>query len=194
MTRRRRLVTLIVSALALGAAVAPGAAQATDLRDPLQWEVLYTNTIKIDEEYQLHNIRRHELRLSSQFGFRMYERTLAADVPDAGFVRGGHFVFKRPNPRDHRSVRPGENVAIYNTKVKKYLGSSQFRYVSPFTGSRSRKIQRWSDTPNYDWQLQQIRPGDGSMQFALFNYPRNDHFVLDVDNESREFLRDLGRR
>jgi hypothetical protein len=116
-----------------------------------QWQVANTNTVQAGTEYQLHNLRRRAMNLTSQMGWtgRGYGWTGTS---------GGHFVFHRTNRNDHRTLRPEENVALYNTKAKRYLNSSL----------------QWPPTPEYSWQVHAI----SGPNFALYNTTQRTWLIL----------------
>lgn len=162
----RRISILITTlSLALSALVAlPGTESAlpvtkttkpsVQLPVARQWQVKNDDTVKASTPYELHNTYRRQLDLSSQLGFTKDGRLL-------GWVgqSGGHFEFRRPNIRDHRTVSPSEYLALYNTKSRGYL-----------TGKTA---VHWSSSPSYEWQVLDRQGAD----FALFNTDKRDYIV-----------------
>jgi hypothetical protein len=135
----------------------PRPARANLSKEPRQWEIRNVTGIKADELYEIYNLRRDEMDLSSELAF---EERDSRDATGWG-QNGGRFVFKRDtastNVRDHRTVRDGEFVAIYNTKTKRYMS-----YIGV-----------WEDKPQYVWMMKkQEVVGQGRaarFRFALFN-------------------------
>ena len=147
---RARLLVVCVALLAL--AVVPAAASAAN---PLQWTVNNNagRQLSAGTEYELVNVGG-----GSRIGYQ--SRTGV----DLGWTSsGGNFEFRRGNPRDHRSIRPDEPMAIYNTKTRKYLV-----YASQTFGINL----DWSSSPLYQWKITQ----SGS-RFSLYNTVIRDYVV-----------------
>jgi hypothetical protein len=142
---------LFVCLALLVPALAPAAASAAE---PIQWTVNNNvGPVKAATEYELVNVGG-----GSRIG---YESRTGVDL--AWTSSGGNFEFRRGNPRDHRSLRPDEPVAIYNTKTKRYL----------YYSSQSFGINLdWSSSPMYQWKIQQ----SGS-RFSLYNTATRDYVV-----------------
>lgn len=124
--------------------------------------------MKASTPYELHNTYRSQLDLSSELGYTKDVRALATDREDVGWVgqSGGHFEFRRPNIRDHRTVSPFENLALYNTKSRKYLIGRTTMYQA----HGDHDYQIWSSSPSYEWQVLDRQGAD----FALINTNKRD--------------------
>lgn len=81
---------------------------------------------------------------------------------------GGHFELRRLNGHDHRTVTPTEYLALYNTKIKKYMTGVQRR--DKRTGHHA---QLFVSSPSYEWQVLDRQGAD----FALFNIKARDYLV-----------------
>jgi hypothetical protein len=133
-----------------------------------QWNVNNTNSISYAEPYELYNT-------TAQIGYE--NRTFGVDL---GWVsNGGLFEFLRqapPGTRDHRKgpIPPDANVAIYNSKTRRYL-----KY---YDRSDTKAELEWSNTPVYEWQLQDQSASGGRVHFALFNSRVKKYLVHKVQN------------
>ena len=122
-----------------------------------QWQFKDTNgaaasNVDASVAYGIHNLRRSELNLVSQLDLHFH------------FVRRGHsYMFRRPNERDHRGLKPDEDLALYHVESGKYLHEA----------GRSTK-------PLYHWQLHHLQGAN----FALYNTRRKQYFVLITDGEN----------
>ena len=146
---RTRLPLVFLALLAL--ALIPATASAAG---PLQWTVNNNvGPVQAGTEYELVN-----LGGGSRIG---YQSRTGADL--GWTTSGGNFEFRRGNPRDHRSIRADEPMAIYNTRMKKYLAY----------GSQTFGINlEWSSSPLYQWKVEQ----SGS-RFSLYNTVTRDYVV-----------------
>lgn len=153
----------LFAAFALGslpATAAPSAAR--------EWNVRTSTPISYAVDYALYNT-------TAQIGYE--NRTFGVDL---GWVSdGGLFQFMREAPagtRDHRKgqIPPDANVAIYNTKTRRYL-----KYYD--RGDTKAELE-WSDTPVYEWQLQDQSASGGRVQFALFNSRVKKYLAHKVQN------------
>jgi hypothetical protein len=161
--RKPRLIAAAVLTLIAIAAV-PAAANASDFTNPQQWLVENTNTVSANTNYELHNLIRRENFLTSQFGYPKQESGHTILYGWTGHS-GGYFVFRRPNERDHRHIQGDfETVAIYNTKIKKYLHMSRTRAY-------------WNGSAAYEWQLHDI----SGPKFSLYNTSVRDYFGVAPD-------------
>jgi len=124
------------------------------------------------------------LMMALSLGYTKDVRTLASDREDVGWVgqSGGQFEFRRPNIRDHRTVSPFENLALYNTKSRKYLIGTQYLYEL----HGDHEYQSWSSSPSYEWQVLDRQGAD----FALFNTNKRDYIV--AADGGKSFLKWLG--
>lgn len=140
-----------------GPAPTPPPSRVNLSKNPQQWEIRSISGIKPEETYSLYNLRRAELDLSSELTFK---ENSTRDATGWG-ANGGDFVFKRDTTstdvRDHRVVRDGEFLAIYNTKTRRYMTASGL----------------WADKPQYIWMVRKIATvsvgRSTSVRFALFN-------------------------
>ena len=155
------IAAFVFAALPASSEAAPAAAR--------QWNVNYADQLSYAVEYELYNT-------SEQIGYE--NRTFGVDL---GWVRnGGHFEFRRqvpPGTTDHRKgpIPADANVAIYNTKTRRYL-----KYYD--RGDTKAELE-WSDTPVYQWQLQdQSAASGGRVHFALFNTRVKKYLVHKVQN------------
>ena len=147
---KSRLIALLIVIFALAV---PHTASAKDALDPQQWGLTNTSTAG---QYLLFN---QQINKAVGHG----DRTWGVDL-DWGQDRG-HWRFLRAN-RDHRGGVPiGEKVAMYNTKVRRYLvyGSQKFGINL-----------KWTSTPGYQWRLDKPATTGG---VALFNTSQNDYVV-----------------
>jgi hypothetical protein len=166
---RSRIVSVLAAAVALAAA--PAASQAAVPDAAHQWEVRSAAApVKNGTSYSLFNTKN-----GSQLGHD--NRVFGVDL---GWVRdGGQFEFRRntgnPNVRDHRSfpITETENVAIYNTKTRRYL-----KYYK--RGEWKAELE-WSRTPVHEWQVRR-QSGGSAVRFALFNDRVDRYLVHQVKN------------
>jgi hypothetical protein len=132
-----------------------------------QWEARNAATVQTGSAYSLFNTKNN-----SQVGYD--NRVFGIDM---GWVSGGgQFEFRRdtgsPNVRDHRrgAITETENVAIYNTKTRRYL-----KYYK--RGDWKAELE-WDRTPRYEWKVQ----GQSGNRFALFNDRVDRYLVHQVKN------------
>lgn len=184
MTRIKLLIAVLVIAL-LALVSSPATESASRPPEARQWQVKNSETVKAGVEYELHNTRRRQLDLSSQLGLKKTSVFLGKDIEDVGWVgsRGGHFEFRRPNPRDHRSISPDETLALYNTKNGKYLV-----YRADPTN------HAFSSSPSYEWMVLDREGAD----FSLYNTKNRDYLVLGVtfkgaNNHALAWLKSLSQ-
>ena len=142
-----------------------------------QWQVNNSDTVKAGTPYELHNLRRRKLNLTSQLGYAKRDVSLWPDPDSIDWVghSGGHFEFRRPtksNIRDHRTVKPDDFLALYNTKIRKY-------FIGRWTEDKYSDYM-WDSTPSYEWQVHDRQGAD----FALFNTRILGYYVY---NESHKF-------
>lgn len=162
---RNRISTLLIGALALIALPAVSEAAPYEAK---QWSVDKTDRISNETEYVLYNHR------GGKIGYE--NRTFGVDL---GWVNGGFFVFVRKTQegRRDRQIRPlstEANVALYNTKRNAYL-----KYY--FRGDSKAELE-WSDTPVYEWQIQDQSASGGRVYFALFNTVLKEYLVYQSKN------------
>jgi len=157
---RSRLLSVLLAAAAL--ASVPSAAQAAAPETARQWEARNAASVKTGTPYSLFNTKNN-----AQLGYD--NRVFGVDL---GWVRnGGQFEFRRntgnPNVRDHRRfpISETENVAIYNTKTKRYL---KYHKRGPWKAELE-----WSRTQVFEWQVH----GQSGSRFALFN-DRVDRYLV----------------
>ena len=158
MTKRltHLLITLVLAALPFTSEAAPTAAK--------QWNINHENRASFAVEYELYN-------KSAQLGYE--DRTFGVDLGWVG-NNGGHFEFRRLAPArttDHRRglIAGDENVAIYNTKTRRYL-------IYYKRGDTKAELE-WSSNPAYEWQIQDQSASGGRVHFALFN-DRVDKYLI----------------
>ena len=159
-----RIGTLLIGALSLIALphvseAAPPAAK--------QWNVNNADQISYETDYELYN-------RSSQIGYE--NRTFGVDL---GWVRGGLFAFLRKAPPGKRDRRLGpiagdDNVAIFNTKT--------LRYLMFYTRGDVKAELEWTNTPVYEWQIQDQLASGGRVHFALFNSRVKKYLVYKIQN------------
>jgi hypothetical protein len=160
MSLRSRITAVLAAALALSAL--PAAAQAAAPAAATQWEARNAASVQTGTSYSLFNTKNN-----SRLGYD--NRVFGVDL---GWVSdGGQFEFMRnsgsPNVRDHRRfpIAEGENVAIYNTKTRRYLKYQR-------RGDAKAELE-WNRTPVYEWQVH----GQSGARFALFN-DRVDRYLV----------------
>ena len=134
-----------------------------------QWSVDKTNHINNETEYVLFNN-------GSQLGYD--NRTFGVDL-GRGVHDGGFFFFVRQAPsgkRDRRvgPIRGDDKVAIFNTKT--------MRYLMFYPRGDVKAELEWSNTPVYEWQIQDQLPSGGRVHFALFNSRVKKYLVYKVQN------------
>jgi len=159
-----RIGTLLIGALSLIALphvseAAPPAAK--------QWNVNNADQISYETDYELYN-------RSSQIGYE--NRTFGVDL---GWVRGGLFAFLRKAPPGKRDRRLGpiagdDNVAIFNTKT--------LRYLMFYTRGDVKAELEWTNTPVYEWQIQDQLASGGRVHFALINIRVKKYLVYKIQN------------
>jgi hypothetical protein len=140
----------------------------------VQWEVANTARVQATVPYELHNSARRNLGFSTQLGYLAIDRPWPnSDCHHVGWVghSGGHFVFFRPNTRDHRTIRDDESVALYNTKIRMYLTGLQFK--DKISGTHF----VWSKSPAYEWQVHR-QTNETGPRFALFNLRNRDYLTI----------------
>jgi hypothetical protein len=164
MTRNRihtvLLVALILITIPAVSGAAPSAAK--------QWSVDKTDQINNETEYVLYN-------LGSQLGYE--NRTFGVDLGRG--ARGGFFFFVRQAPSGKRDRRVGpiagdDNVAIFNTKT--------LRYLMFYARGDVKAELEWTNTPVYEWQIQDQSASGGRVHFALFNSRVKKYLVYKVQN------------
>jgi hypothetical protein len=158
-------LTYLLALLALAAAptaleAAPAAAK--------QWNVNNADQASFGVEYELYN-------KVTQLGYE--DRTFGIDLGWVG--SGGHFEFRRQAPAgttDHRRgpIAGDENVAIYNTKTRRYL-----MYYK--RGDTKAELE-WSSKPVYEWQIQDQSASGGRVHFALFNDRVDKYLIYQTKN------------
>jgi hypothetical protein len=191
---RRISILMMALSLALSALVAlPATESALPITKPVvqspvarQWQVKNDSTVKASTPFELHNTYRRQRDLSSQLGYTKEEHFLSSDEEDVGWVgqSGGQFEFRRPNIRDHRTVSPFENLALYNTKSRKYMTGGQTYRGGLAHGDHLWQV--WSESPSYEWQVHDRQGAD----FALFNTNKRDYIV--AADGGRSVLKWLG--
>ena len=134
-----------------------------------QWNVNNTDKISYATDYELYNT-------TEQIGYD--DRTFGVDLGWVGHG-GGLFEFLRQAPagtRDHRTgpIAGDANVAIYNTKTR--------RYLMYYDRSDTKAELEWTSTPVYEWQLQDQTSSGGRVHFALFNSRVKKYLVHKVQN------------
>ena len=162
---RNRIRAVVLGALALIALPAVSKAAPTAAR---QWSVDKTTQISYETDYVLFNE-------GSQIGYE--NRTFGVDLGRG--VRGGFFAFLRqapPGKRDRRlgPIAEGDNVAIFNTKT--------LRYLKFYARGDAKAELEWSNTPVYEWQIQDQSASGGRVHFALFNTRVKKYLVYKVQN------------
>jgi hypothetical protein len=154
------LATVVLIATSAVALAAPSAAR--------QWSVDKTDQINNETEYVLYN-------LDSQLGYE--NRTFGIDLGRG--ARGGFFFFVRQAPSGKRDRRVGpigeaDKVAIFNTKT--------LRYLMFYARGDVKAELEWTNTPVYEWQLQDQSASGGRVHFALFNTRVKKYLVFKVQN------------
>jgi hypothetical protein len=165
---RSRIVCALAAALALAAV--PAAAQAAVPDAAQQWEMRGVAGVRNASPSALFNTKN-----GGRLGYD--NRVFGVDL---GWVSdGGDFEFRRDtgsaNVRDHRPIpiTETENVAIYNTKTRRYL-----KY---YKRGESKAELEWSRTPVHEWQVRR-QSGGSSVRFALFNDRVDRYLVHQVKN------------
>jgi hypothetical protein len=156
--RLSRITTLLAALAAL--ATAPAAAHAAAPDAAHQWEARGAGSVRTATSYSLFNTK-----INSRLGYD--NRVFGVDL---GWTSdGGQFEFRRDsgNVRDHRrtAISETENVAIYNTKTRRYL-----KY---YRRGETKAELEWSTTPVLEWQVQR----QSGSRFALFN-DRVDRYLV----------------
>lgn len=154
------LVALILITVPAVSEAAPSAAK--------QWSVDKTDQISYETDYALYN-------LGSKLGYD--NRTFGVDL--ARGHNGGFFAFLRQAPSGKRDRRLGpigedDKVAIFNTKT--------FRYLKFYARGDVKAELEWSNTPVYEWQIQDQSASGGRVHFALFNTRVKKYLVYKVQN------------
>ncbi len=162
---RNNFRAVLVGALALISLPVVSSAAPTAAK---QWSVDNTNQISYETDYVLFN-------MGSQLGYE--NRTFGVDLERG--ARGGFFAFLRqapPGKRDRRLGPIGENdkVAIFNTKT--------LRYLMFYARGDSKAELEWTNTPVYEWQIQDQSASGGRVHFALFNTRVKKYLVYKVQN------------
>lgn len=134
-----------------------------------QWNVNNTDKLSYATDYELYN-------KTTQIGYE--DRTFGVDLGWVG-SSGGYFQFLRqapPGTRDHRTGPIGatENVALYNTKTR--------RYLMYYDRNETKADLEWSNSPVYEWQLQDQSASGGRVHFALFNSHYKKYLIYKVQN------------
>lgn len=121
---------------------------------PVQWAVRGVSSIKPNERYAIHNLRRTQLGQEAQLGFYNCGSSSVCYDSTRWDPNGGMFEFRRaPSPIDRGAITVDEYVAIYNTKTRRYL-----------TG-----LGNWTEAPQYIWQMRGLRNEGDWMSFSLYN-------------------------
>lgn len=182
------VATLMLTLVALAGAPATKSRVRSNFQTPpagaRQWQVNNSSTVLGSTAYELHNLRRRKLNLTSQLGYAKRDVSLWPDPDSVDWVgtSGGHFEFRRPNIRDHRTVSPSESLALYNTKIRKYFVG---RWVEDkYSG------YLWSSSPAYEWQVHDRQGAD----FALYNTRILGYYIFDEKHNFKPGLRWLGKR
>jgi hypothetical protein len=133
-----------------------------------QWSVDKTDQIHNETEYVLYN-------LGSQLGYE--NRTFGVDLGRG--ARGGFFFFVRQSPSGKRDRRVGpiganDKVAIFNTKT--------LRYLMFYPRGDVKAELEWTNTPAYEWQIQNQSASGGRVHFALFNSRVKKYLVYKEQN------------
>lgn len=162
---RNRIGTLLIGALALIALPAVSVAAQTAAK---QWSVDKADQINNETEYVLYN-------LGSQLGYE--NRTFGVDLGRG--ARGGFFFFVRQAPSGKRDRRVGpiggdDKVAIFNTKT--------LRYLMFYPRGDVKAELEWTNTPAYEWQIQDQSASGGRVHFALFNSRVKKYLVYKEQN------------
>ena len=162
---RNRFHGVVLSALVLIAMPAVSVAAPSAAK---QWSVDKTDQISYETDYVLFN-------LGSQLGYE--NRTFGVDLGRG--ARGGFFAFLRqapPGKRDRNLGPVGEadKVAIFNTKTRRYL-------MFYARGDVKAELE-WTNTPVYEWQIQDQSASGGRVHFALFNTRVKKYLVYKVQN------------
>lgn len=162
---RNRIGTLLIGALVLIALSAVSVAAQPAAK---QWSVDKTDQINNETEYVLYN-------LGSQLGYE--NRTFGVDLGRG--ARGGFFFFVRQAPSGKRDRRMGPipedaNVAIFNTKTNRYL-------MFYARGDVKAELE-WTNTPAYEWQIQDQSASGRRVHFALFNSRVKKYLVYKEQN------------
>lgn len=162
---RNRFHAVLLGAVVLIAMPAVSAAAPAAAR---QWTVDQTNQISNETRYALYN-------RGSKIGYD--NRTFGVDL--ARGHNGGFFFFVRQAPSGKRDRRMGPipedaNVAIFNTKTNRYL-------MFYARGDVKAELE-WTNTPVYEWQIQDQSASNGSVHFALFNSRVKKYLVYKVQN------------
>jgi len=163
----KKIHGLLILLALLGLVPVPGVSQIAP-KVAKQWNVNHTDRMSPATAYELYNT-------TEQIGYE--NRTFGVDLGWVG-SRGGHFEFIRKSPpevRDHRGpILTDENVAIYNTKTRRYL-----KYYK--RGDTEAELE-WNDTPVYEWQIHDQSGSGGRVHFALFNSRVKKYLVHQFKN------------
>jgi hypothetical protein len=156
--RLSRILSLPAALAAL--ALAPAASHAAAPDAAHQWEARNAASVRTATSYSLFNTKNN-----GRLGYD--NRVFGVDL---GWVsNGGQFEFRRDsgNVRDHRRtvISETENVAIYNTKTRRYL-----KY---YRRGETKAELEWSSTPVLEWQVHR----QSGNRFALFN-DRVDRYLV----------------
>jgi len=157
--KKSRLVPLLVALAVLGSSSIGSAVQD---HDPRQWQVKYTAQLLNRQPYELHNLRRRELDLTSQLGFKEGPRLKPDTIAFTG-PSGGFFQFVRHRDNNPTIIKGYQTVAMYNTKTGRYLYYDNKGKFKEF---------RWDDSPVYQWLLELQCPAAApqfNVTFSLHN-------------------------
>jgi hypothetical protein len=165
----KKLLCAALVALAALAAV-PGIASADT--DPAQWDV-YT---------QAGNVRDHRTFMPDTSYFirsTTVGRLVGGNDRDdfAKLGVGTQWRFVRENGRDHRTLRNGETIAIYNAG---YDG-----YITDGGTVSGRAIARFSRTPKYVWTVER-KPGNGMSLYVKTTGSERKYLVADTSSGKPE--------
>ena len=162
---KNRILAALIGALALMVLPAVSLAAPPAAK---QWSVDKTDQISYETDYVLYNS-------GSQIGYE--NRTFGVDLGRG--VRGGFFAFLRKAPPGKRDRRLGpiagdDNVAIFNTKT--------LRYLMFYPRGDVKAELEWTNTPVYEWQIQDQSASVGRVHFALFNSRVKKYLIYKVQN------------
>jgi hypothetical protein len=158
--RLTRLTTFFLTLLV--ALVIPGSAFGAER---LQWSITPHTPLVGPEAGRTVNLSN-----DTAGGLGYGRRLVGVDLVWGG---GAQWQFRRTNPRDHRSIAPTENVALYNTRTRRYLNYGRQRFGINLV---------WSATPRYQWRvaLGEIRtpgPTQGNVRFHVYNAAAGSYLV-----------------
>jgi hypothetical protein len=103
-------------------------------------------------------------------------RNFGADLVWGG---SGRFSLLRKNVRDHRALKPGETVALYNSAAHKYLQRAYQTWGIDLD---------WTSAPKYEWKVVTGQTAEGNVRTALYNTTKGAYLVY----QSRSYGINLG--